>query len=72
MRLTVTVKPGAIADEIISWTPKLGKAEVQVKASAEKNKANIAMLKLLKKHTKKQFFLSAGQKSRQKLIEISE
>ena len=37
----VHLTPGAAADEIISWEPKLGRAEVRVKAPADKNEANI-------------------------------
>ena len=72
MKLTVTVKPNALRDEIILWKPEHGIAEVWVRAPPDKNNANIAVLKLLKKHTGKSIVFLSGLKSKKKLIEVSE
>jgi uncharacterized protein (TIGR00251 family) len=70
MYITVDVKPGQREENIekIDDTHYL----VQVKAPAEKGKANKAVIKLLKKFFDKQVTLVSGHTSSRKIFEIEE
>jgi len=43
---------------------------VNLKSKAENNKANVELLKLLKKYFKKDIKIAKGMKSRNKIVEI--
>lgn len=65
-RLKVLVKPNAKKDEILGWEDDV--LHVAVSAPAQDNKANIAVLKLLKKLSKKRISFVSGLKSREKVL----
>ncbi|VVB81948.1 putative ACR, YggU family [uncultured archaeon] len=65
-KLKVLVKPNAKSDEVLGWEGDVLK--VAVSAPAVDNKANIAVLKLLKKFSKKRISFISGLKSRKKLL----
>jgi uncharacterized protein (TIGR00251 family) len=67
MRREIRVVPGAGTDEV---SEKDGILTVRVKAKAKDNKANIAVLKLLRKHFGKEIRLVSGHKSKKKSVEI--
>lgn len=70
MRITVEVKAGSKKDEVIS-----GEGDryiVRVKAQKKKGKANVAVLKLLKKHFGRQARLVSGRTSTTKIVEIED
>ena len=69
-RLKVLVKPNAKKNEIISFDDKREALRVNIKAPAEKNKANIEILKFFKKLTKKSVSISQGLKSKEKILMI--
>ena len=70
MRLHVKVKPNSGKQEVI----KISDIEYQVnlKSSPEDNKANIELLKFLKKHFKKQPKIITGKTSKNKIVDLRE
>ena len=70
MRITVEVKAGSKKDEVIR-----GEGDryiVRVKAQRKKGKANVAVLKLLRKHFGRQARIVRGMTSTTKIVEIEE
>ena len=70
MKITVDVKAGSKKDEVIR-----GEGDhyiVRVKAPRKKGKANVAVLKLLKKHFGRQARLVSGMTSTTKIVEIED
>ena len=70
MRITVEVKAGSKKNEVIR-----GEGDryiVRVKAPRKKGKANVAVLKLLKKHFGRQARIVSGMTSTTKIVEIDD
>jgi uncharacterized protein (TIGR00251 family) len=68
VRLSVKVKPNSKATKI---TGKDGDTLlVDIAAPADKNKANLELLKFLKRHFKKTAKLVRGRTSREKVVEL--
>jgi len=67
MRIKVKVRPGSNEQKI---EKKEEDYVVNVKSKAEDNKANIELIKLLKKYFKKDIMIVKGYKSRDKIIEV--
>ncbi|MBQ03856.1 hypothetical protein CL673_03985 [Candidatus Bathyarchaeota archaeon] len=70
MRITVEVKAGSKKDGVIQ-----GEGDhyiVRVKAQRKKGKANIAVLKLLKKHFGRQARIVSGLTSTTKIVEVED
>ncbi len=67
-KINVKVKPNSRKQKI----KKISDNEylVLVKSKAEKNKANIELLKLLKKYLQKNIKIIKGKKSKNKVVEI--
>ena len=65
-KLKVLVKPNSKSDEVLGWEGDVLK--IRVSAPAVDNKANIAVLKLLKKFSKKRISFISGLKSQEKLL----
>ncbi len=67
LRFTVKVKPNSSKNEIVEkgeiW-------KVNIKAPPEDNKANIELIKFLKKELKQEVKIVRGLKSREKVVEI--
>ncbi len=70
MRIDVKVRPGA-PRSIVKGTED-GVLIVDIAAPAEGNKANIELLKLLKRHFKRPCRLVSGTTSRKKQVEFDE
>ena len=70
MRITVDVKTDSREEKV----EKIGEDAyiVHVKAARKKGKANIAVLKLLKKHFKQRAMIISGHTSTRKIIEIED
>ena len=66
MRINIKVVANAKNDEVIEGSPLI----VRVSASAEKNKANIAVIKLLSRHFKKPVRIVSGLASKNKVIDF--
>ena len=66
--LKVIVKPNAPKTKIISWDDNRQALRIAVSAVPDKNKANIELLKFLKKQTGNKCKLVKGTKSREKMI----
>ena len=67
MRITIKLHPGSSRHEIKKITSD--KYEIWLKEKAIDNKANTALIKLLKKHLKKDIKIIKGLKSKNKIIE---
>jgi len=70
MRLTIKVKPSSRKQEIIKISDE--EYKVYLKSRAEDNKANIELLKMLKKYFGRQARIIKGARSRNKIIEIAD
>lgn len=67
MIVKVRVKPSSKENSITSGPDHL---LVKLKAPAEKNKANLELVKLLTKHFNKPVRIKSGLKSHEKLVEF--
>jgi len=67
MIVKIIVKPSSRENKIIKQPDHL---LVHLKAPADKNKANLSLIKLLTKHFNKQVRIRSGLKSREKLVEF--
>jgi uncharacterized protein (TIGR00251 family) len=69
MKIEVKVQPNSGREEI----KKISDSEYKIflKKPAEKNKANIELLKLLKKHFKTEVKLLSGKTSKKKIVEVN-
>lgn len=68
--LRVIVKPNAKKDEVVVWDDDKQALRVNIRAPAEGNKANIAVIKLFSKLAGKQVRIVKGFKSREKVLKI--
>lgn len=68
MKVKIKVKPNAVKQEIIKV--KEGEYKVSLREKAENNKANIGLLKLLKKYFKREIRIIKGLKTRNKVVEV--
>ena len=62
----VKVKPGAKKDMIISFLDNC--LVVEIAAPADKNKANLRLVKFLSKHLGQQVRIKSGQASKEKVL----
>lgn len=70
MIIKIKVYPKSGREEIIKISENSYK--VYLKKPADDNKANIELIKLLRKHFKKNINIIKGLKSRDKIIEVSD
>ena len=68
--LKVKVKPGAKENSVEKWDNKAQALEIKLKAAPEKGKANIELLKFLKKELGIKARIKSGMTSREKILEI--
>jgi len=68
MKIRIKVKPNAGKQEIIKI--KKDEYKVSLREKAENNKANIELLKLLKKYFKREVKIVKGLKGRNKIVEL--
>jgi len=69
-QLKVKVKPNAKESSVENWDKEKQILEVKLKAAPEKGKANIELLKFLKKQLGIDARIRHGMASREKIIEI--
>lgn len=67
MKLKIKVKPNSGKQEIIKQDDFY---LIKLKSSAQDNKANLELVKVLKKYFKKEVKIKSGFTSRNKIIEI--
>jgi len=67
MKIKIKVRPNSGKQEIIKTGEKYA---VSLKEKAEHNKANLELLKLLKRYFKKEVRIISGLKNRNKIVEI--
>ena len=67
---SVYVKPASRQSEILGYDSIRQAYKIAVKAPAEDNKANLELMKFLKKQLKKPVKIIKGFKSKEKIIEI--
>lgn len=70
MKLKVKVKPNSSKEEIVRINEK--EYLVYLKKPAQEGKANLELLKLLKKHFKQPAKIKSGFNSREKIVEIQD
>jgi len=69
--LRILVKPNSKKNEVIGYDEGRGALKVAVKAPAEKNKANIEVVKFFSKKLKRKVRITSGLKSKEKILKIS-
>jgi uncharacterized protein (TIGR00251 family) len=70
-KLAVRVKPNAKKTEVIEFDKDKHLLNIAIKAPADKNLANIELLKFLTKETGKKARIRFGLTSKEKIIEFS-
>jgi uncharacterized protein (TIGR00251 family) len=70
-KLAVHAKPNAKKTEVIEFDKDRDLLNIAIKAPADKNRANIELLKFLTKETGKKARIKSGQTSKEKIIEFS-
>ena len=68
--LKIIVKPNSNKTEIINFDENNKIIKVNVKAPADKNKANLEIIKFFSKLLKKKVIIKKGLKSKEKILEI--
>lgn len=69
-KLKVIVRPNSKKDEILGWDNSKQALKIAISAPAEKNKANIALVKFFSKLTGKPVRILTGLKSKEKTLMI--
>ena len=68
--LKIIVKPNSNKTEIIGFNKEKKTLKVNVAVPAEKNKANLEIIKFFSKLLKKKVIIKKGLKSKEKILEI--
>lgn len=68
--LAVKVKPNSKRSKILGFDAKLNEYLVEIAAPAEDNKANMELIRLLKKETGKNPKIISGATSKRKLVRL--
>lgn len=66
----IIVKPNSAKNEIKAYDKEKDAFRVNISAPAEKNKANIEVIKFFSKLLKKKVIIARGLKSKEKIIKI--
>jgi len=69
--LTVLVKPNANTTEVLGWDPERQALRISIAAPARENKANIMLVRILKKLTGRQCHILTGATSHRKVVRFS-
>jgi uncharacterized protein len=69
--LKIIVKPNSRKNEILGYDDGKKVLKVSIKAPPENNKANIEVIKLFNRLTKKQTHIISGLTSKEKLLKFS-
>lgn len=68
MKISIKIHPNSSQEKIERIGDK--EYEIWIKEKAEKNKANIELIKLLKRYFKKPVKINSGFSSRNKIVEV--
>jgi len=68
MKIEVTIKPNSPKQELIKVSER--EYKIHLRKQPIENKANLELIKLLKKHFKKEVKILSGKTSKKKLIEL--
>lgn len=68
--IKIIVKPNSAKNEIKDYDKEKNVFRVDISAPAEKNKANIEVIKFFSKLLKKKVIIARGLKSKEKIIKI--
>jgi len=66
--LKILVKPNSSSNEILGFDEEKQLLKVSINAPADKNKANLEVIKFFSKLLKKRVRIKSGLKSREKLV----
>ncbi|MBD3361395.1 YggU family protein [Candidatus Woesearchaeota archaeon] len=69
-KLRIIVKPNSNKTEVLSYNKEKQAVVIAIKESADKNKANIELIKFLSKKLKRKVRIKSGLTSREKVISI--
>ena len=69
-QLRVLVKPNSKKTELLAYNPDKQAVVIAVKAPADKNKANLELIKFLSKQLKRKVRIKSGLTSKEKVIFI--
>jgi len=69
-KFRIIVKANASKSQIKCYNEQKQAYELDIKAKAEDNKANIEIIRFLTKQLKKKVRISSGLKSKEKIIEV--
>ena len=69
--LKIVVKPNSNKNEIIGYDENKKAVKVNIKAPADKNKANIEVIKFFSKLLKKEVKIKTGLTSKEKILRIN-
>lgn len=67
-KLNIILKPNSNEDKILDF--KDNNLIIKIKAKPQENKANLALIKLIKRTTKKNVRIIRGLKSKRKILEV--
>ena len=70
--LAISVKPNARKTEILGYDESKNALKVAVAAPADKNKANVEIIKFFSKLLKKKVLIKSGLKSKEKVLVIGD
>ncbi|MBD3318815.1 YggU family protein [Candidatus Woesearchaeota archaeon] len=70
-QLHVIIKAGAAKTEILGYDHEREAVHISIAAPAKDNKANLALVKFVAKHTKKKVRILRGHRSREKILELT-
>jgi len=68
--LKIIVRPNAHSNEITGFDEEKKAVRVNIKAPADKNKANIEVIKFFSKLLKKKVRIKTGLKSKEKILQV--
>ncbi len=66
--IVVALKPNSGRNELVGYSSEKKAFLINIKAAAEKDKANKELLKFLKKTTGKAFAIKSGSRSKEKIL----
>jgi len=69
-KFKVIVKPNSIKNDILGFDENKNALKINIAAPADRNKANIELVKFLSKILKKKVRIVSGFASREKIIEV--
>jgi uncharacterized protein (TIGR00251 family) len=69
-KLRVLIKPNADKNKILGYDSSKQAIKISIKAKAEKNKANLELIKFLSKQLKRKVRIKSGLTSKEKVVSV--